>query len=125
MPLTDGASLLNLLGEMQDQKRFQALNWRGTFRDYLNVVADNPKVTRNSFQRLYDMIMSYGTEDFEDAKKKLTRFKFFSDPSFDSGDAIYGLEIPLMRLVNFFKAAAQGYGTEKRVLLLFKHFYNS
>jgi serine protein kinase len=38
--------------------------------------------------------------------------------AFDGDDAIFGLEIPLMRLVNFFKGAARGYGTEKRVLLL-------
>jgi serine protein kinase len=118
MAPTDGASLLNLLDEMQNKKRFQELNWSGTFNDYLDNVAINPKVTRNAFQRLYDMIMSYGTEEFEDAKKRLIRYSFFSDSSFDSDDAIYGLEIPLMRLVNFFKAAAQGYGTEKRVLLL-------
>ncbi len=33
-------------------------------------------------------------------------------------DAIFGLERPLMQLVDFFKSAAQGYGTEKRILLL-------
>src|SRR5206468_8238172 len=33
-------------------------------------------------------------------------------------DAIYGLERPLTTLVDFFKSAAQGYGTEKRILLL-------
>ncbi|CAN0583627.1 unnamed protein product, partial [Laminaria digitata] len=33
-------------------------------------------------------------------------------------DAVFGLDIALMRLVNVFKAAAHGYGTEKRVLLL-------
>src|SRR5690242_6681601 len=64
------------------------------------------------------MIMSYGTEEFIDAKKRLTRYTFFNDTSFDTDDAIFGLEVYLMRLVNFFKAAAQGYGTEKRVLLL-------
>src|SRR6266498_1544091 len=64
------------------------------------------------------MIMSYGAEEFIDAKKRLIRYRFFSDMTFDHNDAIFGLEIPLMRLVNFFKAASQGYGTEKRVLLL-------
>ncbi|MEW5956987.1 MAG: serine protein kinase [Chloroflexota bacterium] len=118
MALTDGQSLLHLLDEMQDKKHFQQLNWSGTFHNYLDTVAQNPRVTRNAFQRLYDMIVSYGTDEFEDAKKKLIRYRFFSDTSFDSDDAIFGLEIPLMRLVNFFKAAAQGYGTEKRVLLL-------
>jgi len=33
-------------------------------------------------------------------------------------DAIYGLDIPLMKLVNIFKSAAQRYGTERRVILL-------
>ena len=66
-------------------------------------------MTRNAFQRIYDMIMSYGAEEFIDAKKRLIRYKFFSDMTFDQDDAIFGLEIPLMRLVNFFKGAAQGY----------------
>ncbi len=118
MAVQDGASLLRLVGEMQDQKQFQQLNWSGTFRDYLDIVATNPHVTRNAFQRIYDMIVAYGTEEFIDAKKRLIRYKFFSDPSFDKEDAIYGSEIALMKLVNFFKAAAQGYGTERRVLLL-------
>lgn len=113
-----GASLLQLVDQWQDREKFQQLNWVGTFQDYLDIVAQNPTVTRNAFQRIYDMIMSYGTEEFMDAKKRLIRYKFFSDQSFDGEDAIFGLEIPLMRLVNFFKSAAQGYGTEKRVLLL-------
>ena len=33
-------------------------------------------------------------------------------------DAIFGLDIPLMRLVHVLKAAAEGYGPEKRVILL-------
>jgi serine protein kinase len=118
MTIQTGTSWLQLVSELQDRKKFQELNWTGTFGDYLEIVDQNPKVTRNSFQRIYDMIMSYGTEEFIDAKKRLIRYKFFSDMSFDEDDAIFGLEIPLMRLVNFFKSAAQGYGTEKRVLLL-------
>src|SRR5438876_459746 len=109
---------LQLVSEMQDRKKFQELNWAGTFSEYLDIVGQNPKVTRNAFQRIYDMIMSYGAEEFIDAKKRLVRYRFFSDMTFDHNDAIFGLEIPLMRLVNFFKAASQGYGTEKRVLLL-------
>jgi serine protein kinase len=118
MTLQDGASLLQLVGKLQDKKQFQDLNWSGTFQDYLDIVARNPRATRNAFQRIYDLVMEYGTEEFQDAKKRLIRYKFFSDPSFNRDDAIFGSEITLMRLVNFFKAAAQGYGTEKRVLLL-------
>ncbi|NWF78604.1 MAG: serine protein kinase [Chloroflexi bacterium] len=118
MSTATGTELMQLLGEIHDRKQFLQLNWRGTFADYLDLVARDPKVTRNAFQRIYDMIMSYGTEEFIDAKKRLIRYKFFSDQSFDGDDAIFGLEVPLMRLVNFFKGAAKGYGTEKRVLLL-------
>ena len=67
MTVKNGASLLSLVGKMQDQKRFQELNWMGTFQDYLDVVANNPRVTRNAFQRIYDMVINYKVEEFEDA----------------------------------------------------------
>jgi serine protein kinase len=118
MTTQTGESLLQFVTGLQDRRRFQELNWTGALGDYLDIVTQNPRVTRNGFQRIYDMIMSYGAEEFIDAKKRLIRYTFFSDISFDENDAVFGLEIPLMRLVNFFKAAAQGYGTEKRVLLL-------
>ncbi len=118
MTATVGTSLLQFVSELQDRKTFQELNWTGNFAEYLELVAHNPRVTRNAFQRIYDMIMSYGSEDFIDAKKRLIRYNFFSDSSFDKDDTIFGLEVPLMRLVSFFKAASQGFGTEKRVLLL-------
>lgn len=118
MTTLTGSSLLQFVHELQDRKQFQQLNWTGTFGEYLDLAALNPRIARNAFQRIYDMIVSYGMEEFIDAKKRLIRYRFFSDDGFDGDDAIYGLEIPLMRLVNFFKGAARGYGTEKRVLLL-------
>ena len=53
-----------------------------------------------------------------DNKKKLIHYNFFDDPLGNGQDAIYGLDIPLMKLVNIFKSAAQRYGTERRVILL-------
>ncbi|MEX1099874.1 MAG: serine protein kinase, partial [Bacteriovoracaceae bacterium] len=50
--------------------------------------------------------------------KEITRYHFFDDPIENGKDAIFGIDVHLMKLVNFFKSAAQGYGTEKRVLLL-------
>src|SRR5204862_3974625 len=49
---------------------------------------------------------------------KLIRYNFFKDEQHGGKDAIFGLDIPLMRLVNVFKSAAQRYGTERRVILL-------
>ena len=64
------------------------------------------------------MVLSYGSEEYQDNKKKLLHYNFFDDPRNDGNDAIFGLDIPLMRLVNVLKSAALGYGTEKRVILL-------
>lgn len=97
---------------------FKHLNWQGNFQDYIDMVSGNPKIARNAFQRIYDMISSFGTSNYTEYKKEITRYHFFDDP-FDNGkDAVFGIDVHLMKLVNFFKSAAMGYGTEKRVLLL-------
>lgn len=107
-----------LIQSLQGSHRFQDLNWSGSFFDYLNMVKENPKVTRNSFQRIYDMILEKGTEEYVDVKKQITHYKFFDDPENDGKDAVFGCEISIMKLVNVLRAAALGYGTEKRVILL-------
>jgi serine protein kinase len=106
------------IAAMQDPRTYAELNWEGSFEDYLNLVRQNPKVTRTAFQRIYEMILSYGKTEYIDNKKKLIRYHFFSDERFGGRDAIFGLDVPLMKLVNVFKSAAQHYGTERRVLLL-------
>lgn len=93
-------------------------HWSGSFDDYLALVKKNPKVTRNAYQRLYDMIMESGTEDYIDFKKQVTRYKFFDDAANNGKDAVFGLDVALMKLVNVLRAASLGYGTEKRVILL-------
>jgi serine protein kinase len=111
-------SIISRIQELQNTDDFQNLHWQGSFEDYLNIVRENPKVTRSAFERVYDMILTYGTEEFEDNKQHLVRYKFFDDPAGHGRDAIFGLERPLMRMVNIFKSAARRYGTERRVLLL-------
>ncbi|MHB8878168.1 MAG: PrkA family serine protein kinase, partial [Myxococcaceae bacterium] len=106
------------IAALQDSKSYAELNWEGSFEDYLDIVRKNPKVTRTAFQRIYDMLLSYGKTEYIDNKKKLIRYHFFQDERFGGRDAIFGLDVPLMKLVNVFKSAAQGYGTEKRVILL-------
>src|SRR5207247_7364880 len=90
----------------------------GSFQEYLNIVLEAPAVTRTAYQRLYDMILAHGVEDIYENKDKLTRFKFFAEFASRHTDGIYGLDRPLTQLVNTFKSAALGYGTERRVILL-------
>jgi serine protein kinase len=110
--------LVSAIAALQDQKEYAELNWEGSFEDYLKLVRESPKILRTAYQRLYDMILSYGREEYLDNKKKIIRYNFFRDEKNNGKDAIYGLDIPLMRLVNIFKAAAMGYGPEKRIILL-------
>jgi len=102
----------------QQRELFQELNWNGSFQDYVALVVEHPEVTRTAFQRIYDMILSHGVEEYVEFKKKINRYRFFDDPIDNGQDGIFGLEVPLMKMVAFFKAAAQRYGPEKRVLLL-------
>ncbi len=112
------SSLSSIIEKRLDLSTYRQQHWEGTFWDYLDIVNENPMVSRNAFQRVYDMIMSYGAETKTVFKQELKLYKFFSDPIGDGVDAIFGLERPLMTLVDFFKSAAQAYGTEKRILLL-------
>jgi serine protein kinase len=111
-------SMVAAIAAMQDYDRYRDLSWEGSFEEYLHLVRKTPSVTRNAFQRAYDMVLSYGSEEYVDNKKKIVRYHFFQDPDDGGRDAIFGLDIPLMRLMNVLKAAARGYGPEKRVILL-------
>ncbi|MGB7158565.1 MAG: hypothetical protein WBD40_10900 [Tepidisphaeraceae bacterium] len=110
--------LVSLIDRRLDTSHFREQHWEGSFWEYLDIAHDNPSVARNAFQRVYDMVLSYGSETGTQFKQEFIRYKFFADPVEHGADAIYGLERPLMQLVDFFKSAAQGYGTEKRILLL-------
>jgi serine protein kinase len=111
-------SLVAQIAALQDYDRYRDLAWEGSFEEYLQIVRERPQVTRNAFQRVYDMVISYGTEEYIDNKKKLVRYNFFRDEADGGKDAVFGLDIPLMRLMNVLKAAAEGYGPERRVILL-------
>src|SRR3989440_200846 len=112
------SGLVGRIAALQDKSSFKELHWEGSFEEYLKIVRDNPRVTRTAFQRIYDMILSHGKTEYIDNKKKLIRYHFFHDEHFGGRDAVFGLDVPLMRLVNVFKSAALSYGTEKRVILL-------
>ena len=116
--MQNGQTLIESIASKQNLDTYQQENWQGSFADYLDIAKRNPKATRTAHQRLYDMVMSYGTYTIEDGKEELTRYTFFDDPENNGDDAIFGLTKPLMAVVNVFKSAALKYGAEKRVLLL-------
>ncbi|NLE48193.1 MAG: serine protein kinase [Sandaracinaceae bacterium] len=109
---------ISKIAALYDVERYHELHWEGSFEEYLDIVRRDPRVTRNAFERVYDMVVSFGQEEYIDNKKRILRYPYFDDPIDGGKDAIYGLDIPLMRLVHVLEAAARGFGPEKRIILL-------
>ncbi len=110
--------ILSIIDKNLNPETFREQHWEGTFNEYLQMVIRRPQIARNAFQRLYDMVVHFGTERFARMRQDYVRYHFFSDPLEHNKDAIFGLEPALMQLVDFFRSAAHGYGTESRILLL-------
>ncbi|MFB4166250.1 PrkA family serine protein kinase [Alteribacillus sp. JSM 102045] len=89
----------------QDEER---LKWRGTFREYLELVKENPHIAQTAHSRVYNMIKDAGVTERDNKKM----YEFF-------GKEIYGLEESLERLVEeYFHSAARRLDVRKRILLL-------
>ena len=113
-----GRNIISLIAEQQDLNQFRKKNWTGTFESYLDIVRETPSVTRNAYERMYDMILSYGSEKYQENREDRVHYNFFDDPDNDGADVVFGLDDAIEMLVKAFKSAARGYGIEKRVLLL-------
>jgi serine protein kinase len=111
-------ALFTLIKQKQDLQSYRERHWTGTLEDYLAIVMQNPRVARNSYQRLYDMILAHGFTEYTRHHERYVHYRLFDDPIDEGRDAVFGLDAPLMRLVHNVKSAAFGYGTEKRILLL-------
>ncbi|PSL45210.1 putative serine protein kinase PrkA [Salsuginibacillus halophilus] len=100
---------MDILNKMRDHRdSMKALEWRGTFAEYLEIVKEHPHVAQSAHSRVYNMIKDAGIVE-EDGKK---RYKFFEDE-------IYGLEEPVDKLVEeYFHSAARKLDVRKRILML-------
>ena len=116
--MREGRKLSSIIRDKLHPEKFQELHWEGSFDDYLDMVHRNPKVARTAFQRLYDMILSFGMGEYTEFRQKVIHYKIFDDPISHGKDAIFGLDKYLMKLVDVIKAAARGYGPERRIILL-------
>ncbi|MBL1215822.1 MAG: serine protein kinase [Ignavibacteriae bacterium] len=109
---------LKLIRGKIDQDEFREQHWEGSLENYLALIQDNPLIVRNAYQRLYDMILSYGFEPRTDLGDDVYHYAFFDDPIDGGKDAVFGLDESLTDMVGNIKSAAFGYGVEKRVLML-------
>ncbi|MEJ7615500.1 MAG: hypothetical protein WKF30_00680 [Pyrinomonadaceae bacterium] len=113
MQQQDGNTKFNISERLELLRRERAaLQWEGTFRDYFELVAQNPRLAQLSHARINDMIHGGGVEKInEGARDEITRYNFFAQE-------LYGIEEPIARIVEYFKSAAQRLEVRKRILLL-------
>src|ERR687883_308755 len=109
----DGTKRFNI-SERLDALRHEreALQWEGTFRDYFELVTQQPRLAQLSHARVNDMIHAAGVEKLnEGTRDEITRYRFFASE-------LFGIEEPIARIVEYFKSAAQRLEVRKRILLL-------
>ena len=94
------------------RRRHEALQWEGTFRDYFELVTQQPRLAQLSHARINDMVHAAGVEKLnEGTRDELARYNFFASE-------LFGIEEPIARIVEYFKSAAQRLEVRKRILLL-------
>lgn len=108
------STMLEKIASQYNRDEFNTIHEEMTFEQYLEKCYENPKLIRTAYQRIFDMITSQGSTEFEQYRKTLTRYNFFNDVNIP----IFGLEETLDRFMKHVKGAAGGFGTEKRILLL-------
>lgn len=104
-------SASDFLRQIEEQRRLEKqIMWEGTFRDYLEIVQQTPKVANLAHARVYDMIISAGVEEHGDGQPR--EYKFFTSE-------LFGMERTLQQLVEeYFAPAAKRLDVRKRILLL-------
>ncbi|AOZ92051.1 PrkA family serine protein kinase [Paenibacillus crassostreae] len=84
------------------------LEWSGTFKQYIELLREDPTPAMTAHARVYEMIDSYGAEILNGRK----RYKFFEQE-------IFGLDSAIEKLVEeYFHSSARRLDVRKRILLL-------
>jgi serine protein kinase len=109
----DGNGKFDITARLEElRQEHAALAWEGNFRDYFELVTQNPRLAQLSHARINDMIHAAGVEKLnEGTRDEVARYKFFSAE-------LFGIEEPIARFVEYFKSAAQRLEVRKRILLL-------
>src|SRR6201990_2785770 len=109
----DGNGKFDISARLEElRQEHAALAWEGNFRDYFELVTQNPRLAQLSHARINDMIHASGVDKLnEGTRDEVARYKFFSGE-------LFGIEEPIARFVEYFKSAAQRLEVRKRILLL-------
>jgi len=96
----------NIFSQLPGKEKFAPFLEEMNFAEYLELCSKNPEITRTSYKRIYDMIMSHGTRKYSKFKEDVIHYNFFDDLVFGGKKSLFGLDRHLMKLVGFFKSAS-------------------
>jgi len=110
-PVPDSDGFLQSLSSFSRLHRAQ--RWEGSFGDYLkSVLPQNPAaMARSSHQYIWDMLRWHGQAAAADSPENTKARELFRRE-------LFGIDEPLSRVVDYFKAAAAGSDVGRRLLLL-------
>jgi serine protein kinase len=108
-PDSKPTDFLNSLTDFSKQHRAQ--RWEGSFGDFLTQIlpADPISLVRTSHEYIWNMLLWYG-RDVQGSEVQKARELFKRE--------LFGVDEPLGRVVDYFKAAAAGSDVGRRLLLL-------
>jgi serine protein kinase len=88
----------------------RAAHWSGTFGDFVEKIlpANSRAVARTSHEYMWDMIRWQGIETSASGETRYTLFR----------DELFGINAPLERVADYFRAASAGSEVGRRLLLL-------
>ena len=104
-----------------DRESRNECKFEGTFLEYLELVKDNPDITKLSHKRIYDLIIEKGFEVLKPEEnlkikklygnEKIKKYNFFKDD-------FYGIDTVIMKLMNYFYSASMKGEEARQVLYL-------
>ncbi len=103
--------ITNLFKSLNDHvSQTSSLQWEGTLKEYIEILAENPGIHMNAHSRMLSMIENAGVEKDEDGN--VEKYLFFEND-------LFGIDDSLNEIMSYFKAAATGSEVSRRILLLY------
>lgn len=104
-----------------DREKSNTEKFEGTFLDYLEILKNNPDISKLAHQRIYEMIISKGVEELKPDENPRIRKIYGNDVIRKYGffkDDFFGIDKVVMKIANYFKSAAMKGEEARQVLYL-------
>src|SRR6201984_757314 len=105
----------------QDRASRESKQWRGTLLEYFEIVKADPMFTKLSHARVYDLIISSGMHNIQEADDPRTKRLYKDEPVkvFDFfADEFFGIERTIAQIVRYFHSASLKGEESRQVLYL-------